>query len=400
MTAVVTSQDFGVSADAFKASCSVAILIQLAEENIATQPGPPVLAFQVPQTSVLSGVARPVLAGFSRYLAEPQNAPLFWLCRDVGGKEPVAWSMPVGLLAETIVNEQLVAAVKEKQDTLHHSKDGASQPQQQQQPLEFALFQKRSPFPIKLYANFRPTKRHDVFPFYTPTGMTGAGLVTALMENALQCLKRSVAIMNSDSFRNFYSELNPQDMKRLKDFCLMDSPSVGIRAEFSQFHKNVLGTINIVAWPVMIHSLETGRTLTMAVPALVGGSKKSHATTKDSQQQQQQQPKALMGIQAARYSAATNPAAAAAASAADEHEVTKTPSVFQDVVAALATKMNPNHLSHSADGQEVQNNLRKRLRIGGLPVVPPAEVPLRWLMEHMVGADLSLHVLLLPVALA
>src|SRR3989338_3208736 len=97
---VLNSESFATAADAFRPRCSVPILIILAEDNNATDTTPPNLAFKVPETSILCAVAKAVLEGFRRYLPEPNNAPMFWLSQEPGGKEPLPCTTPVGLLAQ------------------------------------------------------------------------------------------------------------------------------------------------------------------------------------------------------------------------------------------------------------------------------------------------------------
>ena len=103
---VLNADSFSDATDAFRVRCTVPILVCLSEQDIATQPAPPHLAFKVPETSVISSLSRPIHEGFRRYLAEPNQAPLFWLSRDAAGKDPVPWSMPTGLLAQYVQHEK------------------------------------------------------------------------------------------------------------------------------------------------------------------------------------------------------------------------------------------------------------------------------------------------------
>ena len=378
MTDVVAlnSESFDRATDAFRGQCTVALLVQLSEENVATQPAPPYCAFLVPETSIVAALAQAILESFRRHLPEPSNAPLFWLSRKAGDREPVSWTTPVGLLAQTAVYEAAAVAASEQQD----AKLTVAPPPPQV-------------FPIKLFANFRVSKRADIFPFHA-TSLNGARFVECLHDWVLHTLKRSVAIMTggSEPFRAFIGALNPQDMQRLKEFCLMDSLSVSVRAEFSQFHKNILGTINVVGWPVMIHSYESGRTLTLSLPAQVPVFA-AHPRVVEGSDTAGVRQMSIGGIQS---SAARQPQPQRQATAATA--ATTRGATFMDLVEVLATKMSPAHLPHSEGGIATQERLRQRLRVGGLPSPPLGETPLRWIMERLVGADLALHVLMLPPA--
>ena len=209
---VLNSESFATAADAFRTRCSVPILIILAEDNNATDTTPPNLAFKVPETSILSAVAKPVLEGFRRFLPEPSNAPLFWLSQESGGKEPVSWAMPVGLFAQMKQHEH-----DEEDRRPAAIRGGPSSETKSISQINANEFKKTHiTFPIKLYANFRVTKRGEVFPFHA-SHMNGSELVAAMSENALHSVKRSVAIMNPESYKTFLGKLNPQDMEALYD---------------------------------------------------------------------------------------------------------------------------------------------------------------------------------------
>ena len=57
---------------------------------------------------------------------------------------------------------------------------------------------------------------------------------------------------------------------------------------------------------------------------------------------------------------------------------------------------NPETAAVSSEEELALDLLRRRLIVGGLPDAPLPETPLAWLMEHLVGSDLALHILLLP----
>jgi hypothetical protein len=449
---VLNSESFETAADAFRTRCSVPFLIILSEENIATQPAPPNLAFTVPQTSILSSMSKAILEGFRRYLAEPNNAPMFWLSRGTNGKDPVSWTVPVGLLAQEVEHEHdledlekrlqrekeatTVTASTSSSSSPYSAASATSSLQMPKQEFNPDTFRKpRVLFPIKLYANFRVTKRGEIFPFHA-SNLNGPQLVDGLHKNALHALKRSVAIMNTDYYRDFLGKLNPQDMKLLFDFCMMDSTSIFKRAQLSRFHKDILGTINVRAWPVMIHSMESGRTLTLSIPAEVMMTM-MNSNNIDKQQQQQQRttggavvdskehssslsPVIVMGIQGQFIAHHRSKKKAEGGGGGDDDEEeedvvsknNKRPTTFGDVVKALANRMNPAHLDTeqrdtsiiiSVLSQQQMHErdikiemLRRRMIVGGLPEAPLSETPLRWMMEHLVGSDMALHILLLP----
>lgn len=441
---VLNSESFTTAADAFRTRCSVPILIILAEDNNATDTTPPNLAFKVPETSILCAVAKAVLEGFRKFLPEPNNAPLFWLSQEAGGKEPVSWTAPVGLLAQMKQHErdeedQRPAAIKggPSNNSNNSSPNGGAPPASSvaspfaSQVQNVGQFKKpHIIFPLKLYANFRVTKRGEVFPFHA-AHMNGAELVKALHDNVLHSVKRSVAIMNTVSYESFVGKLNPQDMEALYDLCLMDSVSLTKRTALARFHKDILSTIDVHRWPVMIHSMESGRMITLAIPAKVSidsninnntdevgsGTMNNNNNNKNDDGNEKKSPAGspvvVMGIQGqfiahrevkkkTTSSSPTSNTKTNNNNSTQQQQPTDEknlrPTTYGDLVRALYSRMVPGHLSR--DGNESHDEalqlLRRRMVIAGLPDAPLSETPLRWLMEHLVGADLALHVLLLP----
>jgi hypothetical protein len=423
---VLNSESFAAAADAFRTRCSVPVLIVLAEDHNATDTTPPNLAFKVPETSLLCAVAKPVLEGFRRYLPEPNNAPLFWLSWENGGKEPVSWTTPIGLVAQLKQHEF------DREDALAAAAATTKIATSATLNFDDSSSKKKSHviFPIKLFANFRVTKRGEIFPFHA-SHMTGSQFVTAMNDNVLHSVKRSVAIMNSDSYKTFLGKLNPTDMEALYDLCLMDSVSLTKRTALARFHRDILATVDVRNWPIMIHSMESGRTMSLAIPAKVeknsilsnnnstnnnnnnkNADDSEHASGNDNDDDQQQQvgsPVVIMGIQGQFMTHQKKKTPSPATSQQQKNKnpeeensaasnLNLRPTVFNDVVAVIFEKMSQNHLDKEGRNSRdaAMDCLRRRLLVGGLPEAPLAETPLRWLMEHVVSADLALHILLLP----
>src|SRR5688572_14484987 len=103
MKSVLNSAEFEDAADDYRARCTVPILVQLSEENVATEVAPPYIAFRIPETSSVTALAKPILDAFSRYVADPKNPPMLWLSRGVHGKDKIPWSMQVGMLAQQMI---------------------------------------------------------------------------------------------------------------------------------------------------------------------------------------------------------------------------------------------------------------------------------------------------------
>jgi hypothetical protein len=413
--AVVNAREFTTAIDAFRAQCYVPVLVVLSEEFVATQDPPPTLALKVPQTSFVDALARPVLAAFSRFLAEPTNAPAFWLSRGSRGDEPVPWLTPIGVLAAR-AHHGSMRALADATEYEHRSPAAAS--------LVYSAAASTA-LPLKLYANFRVIRRRDklaeTFPAFA-LAATGADLVRVCRESVLHALKRSVAIMNPNTFSDFLGELNPQDTERLRELALCDHVSVMERTEAAQFVVGVLGAIkHIVAWPVLVHSVESGRTLTLSVPAVVGGggggggagsavakpaaSGGVSPTHRDAAAADATGGEEggflgfsfgnLVRAAALKVSGTVEGARAAAATA----NAAPRPAVFQDLVLKLAAHMGA-PIDGSAASVAAVDAIRRRLHVGGLPAAPLPETPLRWLVENVSLADLAVHVLLLPAAAA